>query len=181
MWSTQKVTESCLGTALTAAQQALKLWGGKLSVFVSVLPTLGERSLARYRDVPGRGASTTPDAAKGAATEKDAALLKPIHDEYSNLAAFMAQAQICVDIYACPPASPQHLPSALGLPTLAPLCRYTAGDLRYYPGFNALSHGDKLREEIGHVLTRLTAYAFEMPAFRVCFMCIVGASAVGKL
>ena len=57
--------------------------------------------------------------------------------------------QIAVDVFAFPS---QHM----DLASLGTLCKYTCGQLYYYPQFNAAQDAPKLRHELHHNLTRTT-------------------------
>ncbi|CEM07675.1 unnamed protein product [Vitrella brassicaformis CCMP3155] len=131
-----KINESCLGSAVKAAHMAVKHIGGKVLVFASTLPTVGELQLKYNRYKPPM-----------LNTEREVELLKPADEEYKALAVELTRVQISVELFLCPN---QYIDAA----SLAPLVKFTGGDLHYYSNFNASQQGDKLREELLHVLTR---------------------------
>lgn len=120
----------------------MKQMGGKLSVFLSAVPTLGELTGTR-------------NATRSTGPERETELLKPSNDQFKQFATIMTQGQISVDMYVCPSGTSQQSQS-MDVPTLSQLSQSTAGEFYYYPNFNALGCGDKLRQEIIHTLTRNT-------------------------
>mmetsp|Transcript_73005 Transcript_73005/g.173906 ORF Transcript_73005/g.173906 Transcript_73005/m.173906 type:complete len:903 (-) Transcript_73005:125-2833(-) len=131
-----KVNESCLGSAVRGAYMAMKHIGGKLCVFGSVLPNLGEFALKAARDNP-----------RLLGTDREVELLRPVSDGYKDFALELTKAQISVELFIAPQ-------SYMDLASLGPLAKYTGGDLRFYPQFNAQDQGLKLQTELMHVLTR---------------------------
>jgi len=136
IWAETKVNESCLGSAVRGAYMAMKHIGGKLCVFGSVLPNLGEFALKAARDNP-----------RLLGTDREVELLRPVSDGYKDFALELTKAQISVELFIAPQ-------SYMDLASLGPLAKYTGGDLRFYPQFNAQDQGLKLQTELMHVLTR---------------------------
>jgi len=136
LFADTKVSESCLGSAVRGAYMAMKHIGGKLLVFGAVLPTLGEHALKAARDNP-----------RLLNTDKEVELLRPANDGFKDMAMELTRAQISVELFI---ASQSYM----DLPTLGALSKYTGGDVRFYPQFNAQEQGLKLKSELIHVLTR---------------------------
>lgn len=143
MWASQRIMESCAGAAIKAGWTAMKQWGGKLSVFVSSAPTLGDLTCHR-------------ETSRATGAERESELLKPANDQFKQLATVMTQGQISVDMYVCPPGTAQQQSHLIDVPTLSQLSQFTAGEFNYYPSFNGLGTGDKLRQELVHNLTRVS-------------------------
>mmetsp|Transcript_23392 Transcript_23392/g.43028 ORF Transcript_23392/g.43028 Transcript_23392/m.43028 type:complete len:895 (-) Transcript_23392:139-2823(-) len=131
-----KVNESCLGSAVRGAFMAMKNIGGKMMVFSSVIPSLGSHALKSTRDNP-----------RLLNTDREVELLRPVNDEFKELAKELAGVQITVELFLATQAY-------VDMASLAPLAKYTAGDIHWYPQFTAQTQGMKLRSEIMHVLTR---------------------------
>ena len=80
---------------------------------------------------------------------------------WKKFAAEASRVQIAVDVFAFPS-------QYMDLASLGALCKYTCGQLYYYPQFNATQDAPKLRHELHHNLTRTTGEC------RVsCVMCIL--------
>eukprot|EP00403_Amphidinium_massartii_P034680 CAMPEP_0178446404 /NCGR_PEP_ID=MMETSP0689_2-20121128/40783_1 /TAXON_ID=160604 /ORGANISM="Amphidinium massartii, Strain CS-259" /LENGTH=893 /DNA_ID=CAMNT_0020071221 /DNA_START=45 /DNA_END=2723 /DNA_ORIENTATION=- len=131
-----KVNESCLGSAVRGAFMAMKNIGGKLLVFSSVISSLGNHALKSTRDNP-----------RLLNTDREVELLRPVNDDFKELAKELAGAQITVELFMAAQAY-------VDLASLASLAKYTAGDIHWYPQFTAQTQGMKLRSELMHVLTR---------------------------
>lgn len=128
--------ESCLGSAIKAAFLAMKHIGGKLLVFGSSIPSLGALTLKASRDNP-----------RLLGTEKEAELLRPVNNFYKDLASDLVRAQVTVELFF-------GAHTYIDLASIAPLAKWSGGDLRYYPQFHIQTHGMKLKTELMHVLTR---------------------------
>lgn len=131
-----QVNESCMGSAVKGAFMAMKHIGGKLLVFGACIPSVGELALKSTRDNP-----------RLLGTDREVELLRPVNDGYKDLATELTRAQIAVEMFL----APQHY---IDLASIAPLAKYTGGDVRYYPQFHISHSGNKLRNELTHVLTR---------------------------
>jgi protein transport protein SEC24 len=131
-----KVSESCMGSAVKGAFLAMKHIGGKLLVFGACIPSVGDQSLKSTRDNP-----------RFLGTEKEVELLRPVNEGYKDLANELTRAQISVELFIGANAY-------VDLASIAPLAKYTAGDIRYYPAFHIQTHGMKLKSELLHVLSR---------------------------
>merc|ERR550525_1847302 len=131
-----KVSESCMGSAVKGAFMAMKHIGGKLLVFGANIPSVGELSLKSTRDNP-----------RLLGTEHEVEPLRPVNDGYKDLATELARAQISVEMFLAPQ---QYIDIA----SIAPLAKFTGGDVRYYPHFPIYHSGIRLKNELLHVLTR---------------------------
>lgn len=131
-----KVSESCTGSAVRGAYMAMKHIGGKMCVFQSCIPSVGENSLKSTRDNP-----------RLLGTDREVELLRPANELYKDLATELTRAQIAVEMFVAPQ-------SYVDLASVVPLAKFTGGDVRYYPFFHAQQQGPKLKSELIHVLTR---------------------------
>jgi protein transport protein SEC24 len=146
MFSASKVTGggapmgvSCTGPALMAAKRVIQHLGGKLCLFQSCLPSLGEGAL-KMRENP-----------RLIGTEKEHTLLNAEDPWYKTNAIDFSRLQVAVDTFLF---SSQYT----DLATLSVLSRYTAGQCYYYPGFNQARDGKKFQTDLMHDLTRSTAF-----------------------
>jgi len=139
MFAKNTATESCLGPALKAAFTVVKAIGGKMSVFQSSMPTLGDGKLQPRENVRLMG---TPNEVK---------ILKPEVTWYKDTAVEFSRAQISVDMYLFPN---QYIDVA----ALSELPKITAGTLNTYVGFNANTDGPKFESRLCRRLTQQTAF-----------------------
>ena len=139
MFANNQMPMSCLGPALKAAFTVCKHIGGKMCVFQSVLPGLGDGML-KPRDNPR--AMGTPEEVK---------LIRPASSWYKDTAIEFSRAQISVDMYLFPY---QYIDCA----SLAELPKHTAGTMRTYVAFNPETDGPKFESELCRGLTRPTAF-----------------------
>ena len=139
MFTATRDVESCLGSALDAAQQVVSRIGGRLLTFLSCLPSLG----------PGRLVNREQSRLLG--SDKESTLLQAAHgmDYYKKRAVAFTKYQICCDVFVF---SEQYMDIA----TLADLSKLTGGQLFYYPGYSSSNkqHPHKLRKELTRCLTR---------------------------
>ena len=133
------VSQSCLGPALKAAFTIMKQIGGKMSVFQSILPNMGDGSL-KPRDQPGLVG--TPNEHK---------LLKPESTWYKDTAIEFSRQQISVDMYIFPY-------QYMDLATLGELSKYTSGTMLSYVNFNAGKDGPRFEAQLQKSLTQTTAF-----------------------
>ncbi|KAK7344298.1 hypothetical protein VNO77_13744 [Canavalia gladiata] len=132
--------ESAFGPALKAAFMVMRQLGGKLLIFQNTLPSLGVGRLKlRGNDSRIYG------------TDKEHALRLPEDPFYKQMAAEFSKYQISVNVYAF---SDKYTDIA----SLGTLAKYTAGQVYYYPAFQSVIHGEKLRSELKRDLIRETAW-----------------------
>lgn len=136
MFQDTRASENCMGSAVKGAYMAMKHIGGKMLVFGSCIPSVGEHALRSTRDNP-----------RLLGTDREVELLRPVSDSYKDLGAELTRAQISVEMFL----APQQF---IDLASISPLAKYTGGDVRYYPQFHIHSAGLKLKHELTHVLTR---------------------------
>jgi len=141
MFGETTVNESCLGSAVKGAFMAMKHIGGKMMVFGSCIPSVGDLSLKSTRDNP-----------RFLGSEKEVELLRPVSnkegsDGYKDLGTELTRAQISLEIFMAP-----H--QYVDLASIAPIAKFTGGDVRLYPQFHINTLGLKLRTELMHVLSR---------------------------
>ena len=139
MFAKNQCPMSCLGPALKAAFTVTKHVGGKMSVFQSVLPTLGDGALKPRENPRIMG---TPDEVK---------LLRLDTKWYKDTAIEFSRAQICVDMYFFPF---QYIDIA----SASELAKYTAGTVRTYVAFNPAVDGPKFESELNKNLPVDTAF-----------------------
>lgn len=133
------VSQSCLGPALKAAFTVMKQIGGKMCVFQSIMPNLGDGSL-KPREQPAL--MGTPNEVK---------LLRPEVTWYKDTSVEFSRQQICVDMFIFPY-------QYMDLASLGELPRFTAGTLRSYVSFNIERDGPRFEEELIKTLTQTTAF-----------------------
>ena len=130
---------SCMGPALKAAFTVMKQIGGKMCVFQSILPNLGDGAL---RPRENQGVMGTPNEVK---------LLRPEVSWYKDTAIEFSRQQISVDMFLFPY---QYMDVA----ALSDLPRYSAGSLYSYVGFSQAKDGAKFETELHKALTQNTAF-----------------------
>ena len=133
------VSQSCLGPALKAAFTVMKQIGGKMCVFQSIMPNLGDGSL-RPRENP---------ALMG--TPNEVNLIRPDNPWYNETAVEFSRQQISVDMFLFPY-------QYMDLSALSELSRFTAGTLKSYVGFNLETDGPRFESELVKTLTQTTAF-----------------------
>ncbi|KAL8274390.1 hypothetical protein Esti_001712 [Eimeria stiedai] len=96
IWRSTGCADNCMGSALKAATMVAKHVGGKILLFSSAPPTMGEAVVKREgcRDKAA------------AANDRETDLLKPASDAYQNLGQQLTQHQLSVDMFLCPSAPP---------------------------------------------------------------------------
>jgi len=153
MFSKTQVTESCLGPALKAAFTVTKHIGGKMLVFQTTLPTLGDGALKPRENFRTMG---TPDEVK---------MLNPEIVWYKDTAVEFSRSQISVDMFLFPY---QYIDTA----ALSQLPKLTAGTLRTYAGFDPIRDGPMFESTLTKHLTQKTAFEAVMRIRCTRGMCI---------
>eukprot|EP00547_Thalassionema_nitzschioides_P004459 CAMPEP_0194202452 /NCGR_PEP_ID=MMETSP0156-20130528/2463_1 /TAXON_ID=33649 /ORGANISM="Thalassionema nitzschioides, Strain L26-B" /LENGTH=1220 /DNA_ID=CAMNT_0038927941 /DNA_START=99 /DNA_END=3761 /DNA_ORIENTATION=+ len=133
------VSLSCLGPALKAAFTVMKQIGGKMIVFQSIMPNLGDGAL---RPRENHAVMGTPQESK---------ILRPGTPWYKDTAVEFSRQQISVDMFLFPY-------QYLDVSALSELPRYTAGALHSYVGFNPERDGLKFESQLKKRLTQTTAF-----------------------
>ena len=131
--------QSCLGPALKAAFTVMKAIGGKMSVFQTIIPNLGDGAL-KNRESPGL--IGTPNEVK---------LLKPDMTWYKDTAVEFSRQQISVDMYLFPY-------QYMDLAALGELPKYTSGKLYSYVNFHPERDGERFEDQLNKSLTQHTAF-----------------------
>uniref|UniRef100_A0A665VTC7 SEC24 homolog B, COPII coat complex component n=1 Tax=Echeneis naucrates TaxID=173247 RepID=A0A665VTC7_ECHNA len=135
MFSQSRETHSALGPALQAAFKLMSPTGGRVTVFLTQLPTLGAGMLQSREDPNQRSSSKH---------------LGPATDFYKKLALDCSGQQIGVDLFLL---SSQYA----DLTSLACMSKYSAGSIFYYPSFHHLHNPaqlEKFQRDLGRYLTR---------------------------
>lgn len=130
---------SCLGPALKAAFTVMKAVGGKMCVFQSIMPNLGDGAL-KPREQPG--IMGTPNEIK---------LIKPEISWYKDTAIEFSRQQISVNLFLFPY-------QYMDLASLGELPKYTAGTMYSYVMFSAQRDGQRFEEQLQKTLTQTTAF-----------------------
>ena len=133
------VSQSCLGPALKAAFTVMKQVGGKLCVFQSIQPNMGDGSLKPRENQSLMG---TPNEVK---------LLRPETTWYKDTAIEFSRQQISVDMFLFPY-------QYMDLAALGELPKLTAGSLHSYVMFNYERDGQRFEEQLTKSLTSPTAF-----------------------
>lgn len=133
------VSQSCLGPALKAAFTVMKPIGGKMCVFQSIQPNLGDGSL---RPRENHAIMGTPNEVK---------LLRPDVTWYKETAIEFSRQQISVDMFLFPY-------QYMDLAALGELSKYTAGNMHSYVSFNSETDGPRFESELNKALTQMTAF-----------------------
>lgn len=133
--------QSCLGPALKAAFTVTKAVGGKMCVFQSIQPNLGDGAL-KPREQPGI-----------MGTPKEITLLKPEagNSWFKDTAVEFSRQQISVDLFLFPW-------QYMDLAALGELAKYTAGSMHSYPMFNKDQDGPRFEAQLKSILTQKTAF-----------------------
>ena len=139
MFANNPAISNCMGPALLAAKRIITNLGGKVCLFQTSLPNVGEGAL-KQRDNP-----------RLIGTDKEHTLLVAEEQWYKTNAVEFNRDQICVETFLF---SSQYTDIA----ALSLLSRYTGGSTYYYPGFHEPRDGPKFVAELKRVLTRSTAF-----------------------
>ena len=139
MFSNSQITSSCTGPALLSAKRVIQSLGGKLLLFQSSLPSIGDGTL-KPRENP-----------RMMGTDKEHLLLMPEDAWYKDNAVDFSRLQVSVDVFLF---SGQYTDVA----TLSMLSKYTSGTCYYYPAYNAARDGTKFHKELTHNLSRPTGF-----------------------
>lgn len=130
---------SCLGPALKAAFTVMKATGGKMVVFQSVLPNLGDGALKPRGNPNLMG------------TPEEVSMLRPSSTWYKDTAIEFSRCQIAVDLFLFPH---QYIDCS----TLSELPKLTSGSLFTYLAFSAKNDGNKLDSQLYRTLTQPTIF-----------------------
>lgn len=131
--------ETALGPAIRVAFKLMASIGGKMLVFQNSLPSTGHGAL-RNRDNP-----------RLYGTDKEHTLLQAVDTFYRTNAIDFCRQQVSVDLFLF---SSMYTDIA----SLGSLSKYSAGQVYYYPAFNAERDGEKFSKELAHCLVRETAW-----------------------
>jgi protein transport protein SEC24 len=133
------VSQSCLGPALKAAFTVMKQLGGKMCVFQSIQPNLGDGSLKPRENQQMMG------------TGAEVKLLRPDIPWYKDTAIEFSRHQISVDMFLFPYAY-------MDLASLGELPKLTSGSMHSYVLFNYEKDGPRFEEQLHKILTQETAF-----------------------
>ncbi|EER14869.1 Protein transport protein Sec24A, putative, partial [Perkinsus marinus ATCC 50983] len=134
----------CVTAAVKMANLVMRHLGGKLSIFSCTKPI-----------------ELTPSKLKKEERAPDASsMIPPSSSVFKDMTSDLIAVQITVELFVA--TDNLHM----DLASLAPLAKYTGGDMRYYPLFRESFRGEHLRQDIQHMLTRETGFEAVMK-FRV--------------
>ncbi|KRZ38836.1 Protein transport protein Sec24B, partial [Trichinella pseudospiralis] len=126
-----------LGSAITAGFELIATIGGRLTVFQTVLPDIGNGSLTSREDPNLRAA-------------KEVTNMNAASDFYKNLALKCTERMIAVDLFVLGDAY-------VDLATVCDVVTYSSGSVYYYPNFDACSNPvemERFRSDFGRYLRR---------------------------
>lgn len=133
------VSQSCLGPALKAAFTVMKQIGGKMCVFQSIQPNLGDGALKPRENQSFMG------------TNAEMKLLRPDLPWYKDTAIEFSRQQISVDMFLFPY-------SYMDLSALGELPKLTSGSMHSYVMFNYEKDGPRFEEQLNKILIQETAF-----------------------
>lgn len=133
------IAEACLGSAVRSAQACLSAIGGKLSVFLSTIPTVGPGKLKHREDTKLYG------------TSDEKKLFVTADPFWRTTGEELADAGIGVDLYLFPA---QYIDVA----SVGTLTSLTGGELFFHPRFEAQRDSLRLRSQLQRTLLRETGY-----------------------
>jgi len=133
------VSQSCLGPALKSAFTVMKDVGGKMIIFQTLLPNVGDGALKVREQQALVG---TPNEVK---------VLRPEIGWYKDTAVEFSRLQISTDLFLFPY-------QYMDMSTLGDLAKYTAGSMQSYLRFNAHIDGERFEADLNKRLTQQTAF-----------------------
>ncbi|TDH73446.1 hypothetical protein CCR75_006161 [Bremia lactucae] len=131
--------ETALGPAIRVAFKLMSSIGGKMLVFQNSLPSTGIGAL-RNRENPSLYGS-----------DKEHTLLQAADTFYRTNAIDFCRQQVSVDLFL-------FSSTYTDIASMGSLSKYSAGQVYYYPSFNAERDGEKFSKELAHCLVRETAW-----------------------
>lgn len=132
--------ETAMGPAVRAAFRVMSSIGGKMLVFQSTLPSVGQGAL-KNRENP-----------RLLGTDKEHSLLNAVDTFYRQNAIEFSRQQVSVDLFL-------FANQFADLATVGTISKFSAGQLYYYPAFTAdSSQGEKFKAELSHCLIRQTGW-----------------------
>ncbi|KAL1238209.1 Protein transport protein [Trichinella spiralis] len=126
-----------LGSAITAGFELIATIGGRLTVFQTVLPDIGNGSLTSREDPNLRAA-------------KEVTNMSAASDFYKNLALKCTERMIAVDLFVLGD-------TYVDLATVCDVVTFSSGSVYYYPNFDACSNPmemERFRSDLGRYLRR---------------------------
>lgn len=128
-----KETDCCLGSALHAAGTILSKRGGKLMIFMSSLPNIGQNSLKNREKSEAGDSNLSAAESLVYGTNAETKLFQPESENYKNMALQLSKDQISVDLFMAPLL---QVGPFQDLASLASLPKYTGGEIKRYPNFS---------------------------------------------
>ncbi|GAA99536.1 hypothetical protein E5Q_06237 [Mixia osmundae IAM 14324] len=135
--------EAAIGAPIQASLHALKSFGGQVTLFQTILPTVGP------------GALKTREDQKLYGTDKEKALFSPQDPWYRQIGEECADCGIGINLFLFPS---QYIDVA----TLSVLPGLTGGDLQFFTRFDPVRDGPRLRAQVLRIAQRETGYSVTM-------------------
>lgn len=135
MFINNRITEPAVGAAIQSIQSALADRGGRLSLFLTLLPNFGPGQLRPRDEIKILG------------TDKERQLYEPQDVFWRRLGQDLCVAGVSVDTYFFPN-------SYIDVATVGVISQLTSGTVHLYPGFDVRKHGERLYSEIFNELTK---------------------------
>lgn len=140
LFFSNQVGDPVFGSACKAAFESMKKFGGKISVFQTMLPSNGEGALRMREDQALLG------------TEKEKSLYMPQDQFWSKLGENCAAHGVCVDMYLFPTSGYIDLATVGAVPALS------GGEINFYKSFDVSLHGVKFANDFQLSLARTFGY-----------------------
>ncbi|OUS46498.1 protein transport protein Sec24-like CEF [Ostreococcus tauri] len=132
-FSTASMGPNASTAGIKAAIECLKPTGGKVMAFLATIPNVGVGKVeARVGTAGQRTGNIEKEPLK---------CMAPANRDYTNMAMYAAENQVCVDLFLC-------VSSAVDVATLGVLPRLTGGSLYRYPGFNVQQDFAQLHNDL---------------------------------
>jgi protein transport protein SEC24 len=141
LYGQSKVGDAAMGAACKAGFEALKNFGGKLSVFQTMLPLVGEGVLQNREDQKILG------------TDKEKTLFEPQSYFWTKLGQECAVNGVSVDLYLFPSAG------YIDVATVGALAALSGGEVQLYSNYDANRQGMKFANDMQRTLAR--TFGFE--------------------
>ena len=140
MFSRSSCIDSGFGAALTSVYSILKPVGGRISAFLSTIPSMGPGATKEMQLKQSSGQSSV---------SKEKTQVAPLSDFYKKLALECCAQQIGIDLFLF---SEQPVTYS----TVACAAQFSSGQIYYYPGYhiNKPTFKERFMKDFTHYLTR---------------------------
>ncbi|PHJ17581.1 transport protein sec24 [Cystoisospora suis] len=129
LWRSNTCIDNCMGSALKAALLVMKHVGGKIMLFSSHPPTIGELVTKRSGGLAGADGAGGGSRQQQQQPDREVELLKPASEVYQQFAQQLTQSQVSVDLFIAPSScAPSVVGSGYGAPpSFTPAGGYQGG------------------------------------------------------